>query len=183
MSVIISNYIRQFEYYKLLADKAIQQVPKADVFSLPSVNSNSLAVIMKHLASNMLSRWTDIFESDGEKPWRDRDQEFIIDQESFNDLSQYWESGWSRLFETLNSLEDTDLDKVIYIRNMGHTVREAIIRQLCHYSYHIGQIVYVSRFYCGESFVSLSIPLGDSRKYNAEKFSKDKTIKHFTEDL
>jgi len=179
----INNYIKQFGYYKDLADKAIQQINDLEVFQEPAPGSNSIAVIMKHMAGNMLSRWTDIFDTDGEKPWRERDQEFEIYDMKSTELRTYWEKGWSTLFTTMESLTDDELGKIIYIRNMGHTVQEAIVRQLCHYPYHVGQIVYVSKMIKGESFASLSVPKNASEAYNAEKFAKQKSRKHFTDDL
>jgi len=180
---IINNYVRQFSYYKSLADKAVAQVNEQEVFIEPADGSNSIAVIMKHIAGNMLSRWTDIFNTDGEKPWRNRDQEFEILNMNAQELQAYWEKGWDVLLETLESLSDNDLERIIYIRNMGHTLQEAIVRQICHYPYHIGQIVFVAKLMKGEAFTSLSVPKNASDAYNAEKFAKEKSRKHFTDDL
>jgi hypothetical protein len=130
----------------------------------------------------MLSRWTDFLTSDGEKEWRDREAEFDNDIESRSGLMQKWNEGWKCLFDTLNSLSDNDLDKTIYIRNQGHSVMEAINRQLAHYPYHVGQIVYIAKM-STEKWNSLSIPRGDSKKFNEEKFSKPKHNEHFTEEF
>jgi len=183
MVTYINNYKRQFEYYKSLSDKSIEQISKTDIFLVPSIGSNSISVIMKHIAGNMLSRWTDIFNTDGEKSWRNRDQEFTTKDMSYEEVIDYWEKGWTCLYRTLDTLTDDHLNKTIYIRNMGHTVQEAIIRQLCHYSYHIGQIVYASKIIAEDDFLSLSIPKGNSIAYNKEKFSKEKRDEHFTNDL
>lgn len=180
---MIANYRTQFHYYKTLADKAIAQLADEQVLEVPGAGSNSIAIAMKHVAGNMLSRWTDIWTTDGEKDWRHRDEEFLLRGMSVAEVKAYWEKGWECLMTTLDSLTDADLKRLIYIRNMGHTVQEAIVRQLCHYPYHVGQIVYIAKLLKGPSFQSLSIPVGKSESYNADKFAKDKTRKHFTEDL
>jgi hypothetical protein len=130
----------------------------------------------------MLSRWTDFLISDGEKSARNRDQEFepIIDNR--NELMQYWEKGWKCLLDTLSSLHPDDLSKIIYIRNEGHTVIEAINRQLSHYPYHIGQIVLLAKQFKGDKWNSLSIPKNKSEQFNADRFKKDKDIRQFTDD-
>jgi len=179
----IEVYKKQFSYYKFLAEKSIEQLEDKTLFEVVGEGTNSIAVIMKHISGNLLSRWTNIFEEDGEKEWRERDEEFIDRFEGKADLMEYWNKGWLVLFDTLNELEDLDLEKIIYIRNMGCTVHDAIIRQICHYPYHIGQIVFLAKLIKGESFISLSIPKGESTTYNAERFKKDKSIKHFTDDV
>lgn len=183
MKTYTKNYIRQFKYYKSLADKAIKQITPEQLYLLPEPASNSVAIIMKHIAGNMLSRWTEIFITDGEKEWRHRDVEFDTSDLDHTQLMDYWEKAWTTLFTTLDGLSDSDLEQVIYIRNIGHTVQEAIIRQICHYPYHVGQIVFICKMWKGEAFVSLSIPKGQSGTYNKEKFRKEKTKKHFTDDL
>jgi len=184
METIVANYKRQFWYYKGLAEKAIVQISDEQLFYVPADGSNSVAIIMKHIAGNMLSRWTDIFSTDGEKEGRQRDQEFEISEEMDKAvLLAYWDKAWARLELTLDSITDGDLEKIVHIRNTGHTVQEAIIRQICHYPYHIGQIVYACKLLTGEKFHSLSIPIGESKAYNSEKFAKAKSRKHFTEDL
>ena len=128
----IEVFKKQFEYYKSLAEKSIAQLEDESLFKSPEEGSNSIAIIMKHIAGNMLSRWTNIFEEDGEKEWRNRDEEFIDRFNTKEELMEYWEKGWTKLLETLNQLADEDLDRIIYIRNMGTTVHDAIIRQICH---------------------------------------------------
>jgi len=181
--IILETYEKQFSYYKSLADRTIQQLSTEQMLHVPHHGSNSIAVIMKHIAGNQLSRWTDIFSTDGEKEWRNRDKEFEMEDITASQIFEYWEKGWHTLFTTLRSVSDVDLQRIIYIRNMGHTVQEAVIRQLCHYPYHIGQIVYIGKLLLGDKFASLSIAPGQSAVYNKEKFDKEKGIRHFTDDL
>lgn len=176
-------YIKQFKYYKRLADLSIDRMDDDQLHAISNIGSNSIAVIMRHVAGNMVSRWTDIFTTDGEKSWRNREDEFIDTYPNRSELEAYWSQAWSRLFSTLDDLSDDDLDHIIYIRNMGCTVHDAIIRQLCHYSYHIGQIVFIAKALEGSTFGSLSIPLGESVTYNEKRFDRPKAIRHFTDDL
>lgn len=173
---------KQFLYYKTVGEKAMDQLQAQQLFEVPNENSNSIAIIVKHLWGNMLSRWTDFLTSDGEKPWRQRDAEFENDITTKEDLLQKWNEGWKVFLDTLDSLTEDDLNRIIYIRNEGHTVTEAINRQLAHYPYHVGQIVYVSKLLKSGEWNSLSIPKNKSGDYNAQKFSKEKSIKNFTDD-
>lgn len=134
------------------------------------------------MAGNMLSRWTDIFDTDGEKEWRNRDAEFEDNFKTKTGLLNYWEEGWYTLLETIANLTREDLDKIIYIRSMGHTVMEAINRQLCHYSYHVGQIVLLSKQHKKSEWKFLSIAPGESKKYNEIKNRPGKRRIHFTDD-
>lgn len=174
---------KQFEYYKMLGDKTIAQLPDDKLFWQYNDESNSIAIIVKHLSGNMLSRWTDFLTSDGEKEWRHRDAEFENDIQTKTELIQKWNQGWDCLFNALNSLTIEDLSKTIYIRNQGHSIAEAINRQLAHYPYHVGQMVFIGKMICNEKWTSLSIPKGNSKSYNDEKFSKDKHNEHFTEEF
>jgi hypothetical protein len=174
---------KQFEYYKMLGDKTMEQLPEDKLFWQYNDESNSIAIIVKHLSGNMLSRWTDFLTSDGEKDWRHRDAEFDNDITSKEDLIKKWNEGWDCLFEALNSLQEADFSKTIYIRNQGHSVTEAINRQLAHYPYHVGQMVFIGKMICNENWTSLSIPRGNSNTYNAEKFAKEKHHEHFTEEF
>lgn len=174
---------KQFEYYKMLGDKTIAQLPDDKLFWQYNEESNSIAIIINHLSGNMLSRWTDIFTSDGEKEWRHRDKEFENNIKTKPELIQKWNEGWNCLFNTLNSLQEDDFSKTIYIRNQGHSLTEAINRQLAHYPYHIGQIVFIGKMICNQNWKSLSIPRGNSNTYNAEKFTKEKHKEHFTEEF
>ena len=172
---------KQFAYYKMLGDKAIEQVPEEKLFWQYNPESNSIATIVKHLWGNMLSRWTEFLTSDGEKEWRNRDAEFDNDIKTREELMARWNEGWKCLFDAINPLTTADLEKEIYIRNMGHSVLEAINRQLAHYPYHIGQIVFIAKMVCNDKWNSLSIPKGDSAIYNAEKFANPKHKEHFTD--
>jgi len=174
---------KQFEYYKMLGDKTFSQVQDDKLFWQFNAESNSMATIVKHICGNMLSRWTDFLTSDGEKEFRNRDAEFENDIKSKEELLDMWNEGWTCLFKAINSLSTDDLDKVIYIRNQGHRVTEAINRQLAHYPYHIGQIVYLGKMLAENGWTSLSIPKGNSQSFNQDKFSKPKHREHFTDEF
>lgn len=174
---------KQFNYYKLVGDKTFEQLTFKDLQWTPNESSNSVSVIVKHMVGNMLSRWTNFLNEDGEKAWRLRDQEFIESYKTKEELVAAWENGWNCLFEAISPLTDSDMSKIVYIRNEGHTVSEAIFRQLGHYPYHIGQIAYIGKLIIGENWKSLSIPKGQSTSYNKDKFSKEKGKRHFTDDV
>lgn len=173
---------KQFEYYKMLGEKTIAQLTDEQLFWQYNEESNSIAMIVKHLWGNMLSRWTDFLTSDGEKEWRNREAEFENDTTGREDLLNKWNEGWERLFAALASLNETNMDTIIYIRNQGHSVMEAINRQLAHYPYHVGQIVYIGKMIRDGQWESLSIPRGKSQAYNADKFAKPKSRQHFTDE-
>ncbi|MCT3733425.1 DUF1572 family protein [Elizabethkingia anophelis] len=173
---------KQFSYYKALAEKTFAQLTEEQLFWQYNEESNSIAIIAKHLAGNMLSRWTDIFNTDGEKEWRNRDAEFENDFQSKVELIEFWNKGWNIFQTTLESLKDEDLEKVIYIRNQGHTVLEAINRQLAHYPYHVGQIVFIGKMICNQNWESLSIPRNTSADYNQNMFNKPKHRADFTDE-
>jgi len=183
----MTNYIttvkKQFDYYKSLGEKTFNQVSEDKLFWQPNTESNSIAMIVKHLSGNMLSRWTAFLTTDGEKEWRNRDAEFANDIKTKEELILKWDKGWDCLFKALVKLTDSDLEKVVYIRNMGHNVSEAINRQLAHYPYHIGQIVFIGKLIQNKKWNSLSIPKGTSEDYNKDKFLKPKRKEHFTDDL
>ena len=179
----LESVIKQFEYYKSLGDKTITQLPGEKLFWQYNKESNSIATIIKHLNGNILSRWTDFLTTDGEKEWRQRDGEFENDVQSKEDVLELWNEGWECLFKALNNLTIKDFSKTIYIRNQGHSITEAINRQLAHYPYHIGQMVFVGKMICNENWQSLSIPHGKSNAFNAEKFSQPKHNEHFTEEF
>ncbi|MEZ5015682.1 MAG: DUF1572 family protein [Flavipsychrobacter sp.] len=174
---------QQFTYYKQLGEKSMAQLPDNKLFLQPNENSNSIATIAKHLWGNMLSRWTDFLTTDGEKEWRQRDAEFENDIQTREELLSKWNEGWQCLFNALDSISDKDLSKTIYIRNDGHTILEAINRQVAHYAYHVGQIVYAAKLLKEEEWSSLSIPKNASAQYNEKKFSQEKGDRHFTDDL
>ncbi|SEO85855.1 Protein of unknown function [Flavobacterium sp. CF108] len=173
---------KQFLYYKMLGEKAIEQLEQDQLFVSINEDTNSIATIIKHISGNMLSRWTDFLTSDGEKEWRNRDSEFENDLQSKEEVLEIWNKGWDCLENALNSLKPEQLSDIIYIRNEGHTVIEAINRQLAHYPYHVGQIVFYAKQLKNSSWESLSIPKNKSGNYNAEKFAKEKEIKNFTDD-
>ena|ERR1700743_275144 len=179
----LDSSIKQFEYYKLLGEKAMEQLPEEKLFWQYNNESNSIATIVKHLCGNMLSRWTDFLTLDGEKDWRNRDAEFENDIQTKEELLTKWNEGWQCMLNSLNQLEESDLQKIIYIRNQGHTVMEAINRQLAHYPYHIGQMVYIAKMVADNNWKSLTIPKGNSQSFNAEKFSKPKSRRHFTDEM
>jgi len=172
---------RQFEYYKMLGEKAMEQTEDALLFHQVNEESNSIAIIVKHLWGNMLSRWTNLLTEDGEKPWRERDAEFEATIKTREELLQKWNEGWECLLDALNSVADDDLEKIIYIRNEGHTILEAINRQIAHYSYHVGQIVFIAKMMKNEDWKSLSIPRNKSNDYNTDKFAQEKGVRHFTD--
>ena len=173
---------KQFEYYKMLGDKTFTQLQDEKLFWRYNEDSNSIAIIVKHLWGNMLSRWSDFLTSDGEKEWRNRDAEFENDISTRKELIYKWEEGWKCLFDALNGLTTNDLQKEVYIRNQGHSIAEAINRQLAHYTYHVGQIVFIGKMITDNRWTSLSIPKGNSNSYNADKFSNPKQKGHFTDE-
>jgi hypothetical protein len=178
----LKSTIMQFEFIQNLANKTLAQLSEQEIFRQPSSANNSIAIIMNHLAGNMLSRWTNFLTTDGEKEWRNRDEEFAPPEENLELLLTKWNSGWNCMFDALSQLTSDDLSKLVYIRNQGHTVLEAIQRQLSHYSYHVGQLVYVGKLIRNDEWVCLSIPKGTSSEYNASKFDQAKHREHFTSE-
>jgi hypothetical protein len=173
---------KQFLYYKILGEKAMEQLGPEQLFVSINEETNSIATIVKHLSGNMLSRWTNFLTSDGEKEWRNRDNEFVDTIKTKEELLAIWNKGWDCFLDALNGLEADQLSSIIYIRNEGHTVIEAINRQLAHYPYHIGQMVFYAKILKNGEWSSLSIPKNKSISYNSEKFSKEKSIQHFTDE-
>ena len=218
---------QQFQYYKQLGDKTMDQLNDEQLFWQYNDASNSIAVMAKHLWGNMMSRWTDFLTTDGEKDFRKRDEEFElrvgpslqgvdnnaegvnniaegvnniaegvdndaegvdtanaegVDEHSRAVIIEKWEQGWACLFTALDSINEDNFDTTIYIRNQGHSIPEAINRQMMHYAYHVGQMVYLGRMMKGEDWQSLSIPKGNSKAYNAEKFPQEKGERHFTDE-
>ena len=178
----LQSVIKQFEYYKMLGEKTFAQIEDEKLFWQHNEDSNSIAIIVKHLWGNMMSRWTDFLTSDGEKEWRNRDAEFETEVTTKAEMIRKWDEGWKVFLDTLNSLKEEDLGKIIYIRNQGHTVSEAINRQLAHYPYHIGQIVFIGKM-LSKNWDSLSIPKGNSSQFNDEKFLRPKERGHFTDEF
>jgi len=166
----LSDATLQLRKYKKLAEDALAQVAPEDFFRTIDPESNSVALVVKHVAGNMRSRWTDFLTSDGEKPDRDRDREFENRPgDTRESLMTAWESGWSALFGALENLSDEDLLRTIPIRGEAHTVMQAVHRQLTHYAYHVGQIVFLARHFAGGRWKSLSIPKGRSKDFDVAR--------------
>lgn len=158
--------INAFEANKRLADRAVAQVPDDKLHVALDPNTNSIAVVMKHVAGNLASRWTDFLTTDGEKSWRNRDDEFVDRFGSRAEILEAWERGWECLFNTLKKLKPDDLEKTVTIRGEPHSVPLALERSLGHTCYHIGQIVQVARIHAGEQWQTLTIPRGGSEQFN-----------------
>jgi hypothetical protein len=171
----LTSTLKQFRYYKTLGEKTMDQIPDKALFWQHDQASNSIFTIVKHLSGNMISRWTDFLNSDGEKPNRNREAEFDNDVRTREELMKSWDQGWDCLFRALEPLKEQDLNRIVYIRAEPHSVTEAINRQLAHYPYHIGQIVFIGKMLCGDNWKSLSIPRGQSEQFNREKFSQPKS--------
>lgn len=169
----ISTVIRRLKYYKDLGDKTFDQLEEADFRFQPNNESNSIAIIIHHMAGNMLSRWTNFLEEDGEKSWRTRDAEFTAQDFTREQLIHLWEEGWKCFFEAIQSLTKTQLKQTITIREEPLTVMDAINRQMAHYPYHIGQIIYIAKILKDKSWKNLSIPRGASQLYNNANGVKD----------
>jgi hypothetical protein len=166
MDIFLPAIIDAFQANKRLADRAVVQVPDDKLHIAPDENTNSIAVIMKHVAGNLISRWTDFLTSDGEKPWRNRDDEFVDRFANRAEIIEYWERGWTTLLDTLRGLSPADLEKTVTIRGEPHTVPLALARSLGHTCYHIGQIVQLARFHSGDNWTTLTIPRGGSAQFN-----------------
>ena len=156
--IFLDSAKTSFLYYKKLGEKAITQLQPQQLFVLPGEESNSIAMIVQHLSGNMISRWTDFLITDGEKEWRKRDEEFEAVLKTKEEVLQCWDAGWTCLFNTLNQLQPHQLMQIIYIRKEPHTVVEAINRQLAHYPYHVGQIIFYAKMLKQKDWENLSIP-------------------------
>jgi hypothetical protein len=169
----IADIVFSFRKYKDLAEKAVVQVPGDGFFRQPGEHSNSIALIIKHLAGNLRSRWTDFLTTDGDKPWRDRDSEFVLGPEDTRaQLLSQWEAGWTALFRTLESLQECDWQKIVKIRQEEHSVLQAIHRALTHTAYHVGQIVYLCRLLTTGDWQWLTIPPGHSESVQVGHYLK-----------
>ncbi len=168
----LQSTIKRLSYYKELGDKTFAQLTDADFHYQPNEASNSIAIIIQHTAGNMLSRWTDFLTSDGEKEWRNRDTEFEEQHLSKQQLIEFWEKGWQCLLDALNALTEDDLLKTIYIRSEGLLVVDAVNRQLAHYPYHVGQIIYVAKIITSNNWQNLSIAKGNSSQFNNQMNTK-----------
>ena len=167
----LEDSVGLFRYYKKLAERAIEQCPDEGLFATLDAESNSIAVIVKHMAGNMRSRWTDFLTTDGEKPDRHRDTEFETPPRTRAELLAMWERGWQCVFIALEPLTDADLGKTVTIRTEPHSVMQAINRQVAHYSHHIGQILYVAKHFATAktgTWNSLSVPRGKSTQFTSD---------------
>jgi uncharacterized damage-inducible protein DinB len=163
----LADVIRRFREMKTMADRALSQVPESLWLRRLDPGTNSIATLMRHMSGNMNSRWADFLTSDGEKPGRDRDREFEDPNEAdLAELRSAWEGGWACLFRAVESLRPEDLERTITIRSQPHTVLEAIQRQLAHYSYHVGQMVFLAKHFAGEEWNTLSVARGESQAFN-----------------
>jgi hypothetical protein len=176
---IVQNYfedaIASFKSAKKLADKAIAQLKDEEFFVSLDEEANSVAVIMKHMAGNMFSRWTDFLTTDGEKPNRNRDMEFVIEANTTkDDVLNYWERGWACVFAAVEPLKLEDFEKTVMIRGEPHTIVQAINRQLTHYAYHIGQIVFLAKHFRSTEWSSLTVPRNKSAEFNSKMQSQAK---------
>lgn len=162
----IEDSLSLFRYYKKLAEQAMQQVTDEQLTDTLDPEMNSIAVIVKHMAGNMHSRWTDFLTSDGEKPGRNRDTEFEQPPAGRAELMKLWESGWHCMFRALEPLTENDLGRTVTIRGEAHSVMQAINRQMAHYSYHLGQIVFLAKHLQHAQWKSLSVPRGQSQRFN-----------------
>jgi uncharacterized damage-inducible protein DinB len=169
---LISSAATVFRIHKDWADKAIAQVSDDQIRRSLDENTNSIAVIIKHVAGNLRSRWTDFLTSDGEKPWRNRDDEFVDSFSSRREILDYWERGWTCLFATLQQLAPEDLAKSVVIRGQPHSVPMAILRSLAHCSYHCGQIMLIARLLAKDDWETITIPRGGSEQFNSHVWDK-----------
>jgi hypothetical protein len=168
MNEYVSAFVDAFLANKRLADRAVAQVPDDKLYIALDDHTNSIAIIMKHVSGNLLSRWTDFLTTDGEKPSRDRDSEFIDAFSNRDEILEYWELGWSRLLSTVSDLNDEDMNQIVTIRGVTHPVPLAMTRSLGHTCYHVGQIVQLARYHAGEQWQTLTIPRGASREFNEQ---------------
>lgn len=165
-SSYIQDSLSLFHYYKRLAERAMEQVTDEQLFVAIGKEANSIAVIVKHMTGNMLSRWADFLTTDGEKPDRDRDSEFVEPPATRKELTALWEDGWNRLFAAIEPLTEADLKRAVTIRGEAHSVMQAINRQLAHYPHHVGQIVLLAKHFACDHWQSLSVPRNKSADFN-----------------
>lgn len=170
----LSDSLRSFRNYKKLAERAIEQVSDEEFFATIDEEANSIAVVVKHIAGNLRSRWTDFLTTDGEKDFRDRDTEFEITLDTRESLMEFWETSWQTLFDAIEPLTTDNLSRTVTIRGQPHTVVEAINRQLTHYAYHIGQIVLLAKHFRSTEWKTLSVPKNRSADFN--RFLAEKQV-------
>lgn len=170
--IYLDSVQKRLLYYKSLGEKTLAQLTAEQLHWQPAGDPNSIYLIIKHISGNMLSRWTDFLTSDGEKPWRNRDQEFETDAVPLEKILAIWEEGWKCMMDAIAALQPDDLEKTVYIRQEPHSVTDAINRQLSHIPYHVGQIVYIGKMIAQEKWQSLSIPKGQSQDFNRKMSGK-----------
>jgi uncharacterized protein DUF1572 len=169
----LTDSLSLFGYYKKLAERAMEQVADQELFAVLDKEMNSIAIIVKHMAGNMRSRWRDFLSSDGEKPDRNRDSEFVEPPATREALMQLWEQGWNYVFTALKPLSDPDLGRTVTIRGEPHSVMQAINRQIAHYAYHCGQIVFLAKHFQHAQWKSLSVPRNKSAEFNRRVLAKE----------
>jgi hypothetical protein len=169
----LEDSIALFHYYKKLAERAMEQVKDESLTTVLDSEMNSIAIVVKHMAGNMRSRWTDFLTTDGEKPDRNRDNEFVDAPVSRTSLNKMWEEGWATLFAALSPLSEADLGKTVLIRGEAHSVMQAVNRQIAHYAYHCGQIVMLAKHFQAEDWKSLSVPRGQSAEFNKKVANRE----------
>jgi Protein of unknown function (DUF1572) len=175
----LDDVLRQLRKLKDLADKAVAQIDDEQLFAVLDPEANSIALVMKHIAGNMRSRWTDFLTTDGEKPDRDRDREFELEPgDTKSTILAAWDEGWTRTFAAVSALSGDDLGRTIRIRGEKHTVLEAINRQMTHYAAHVGQIVLLAKHHAGATWQSLSIPRGKSKEFDVAKSGAAYNLEH-----
>lgn len=171
-NTFLQSALKEFRDYKALGDKTFAQLEEKDFHFQPNEECNNIAIVIQHMHGNMLSRWTNFLNEDGEKQWRQRDDEFEIHSFNKEQLLKLWEEGWQLVLNTIESLTEDDLSKTIFIRSKPHSVVEAINRQLTHYASHVGQIIMLGKIIKGKTWQTLSIPKGQSANFNAKMTNK-----------
>ena len=164
----LKDSLSLFAYYKKLGENALAQCPDDGLFRVLDGESNSIAIVVKHMAGNMRSRWTDFLTSDGEKPDRNRDSEFEQPPKTRAELLDVWDAGWKIVFAALEPLGDSDLSRTVKIRGEEHSVMQAVNRQIAHYAYHVGQIVYLAKHFAGDGWKALTVPKNRSKEFTAD---------------
>lgn len=174
--LFLDEALKTFRSYKKLGEKAFEQLNDEEFFAQIDEESNSVAVIIKHMAGNMISRWTDFLTTDGEKPDRHRDAEFVAGEETRDEIMARWERGWRAVFAAIEPLQAEDVTRTVFIRGEAHTVVKAIDRQIAHYAYHVGQIVFLAKHLKSKDWKSLSVPRNRSAEFNAYLAEKNRKM-------
>ena len=183
MAEFLPAFKKQFFYYKSLINKSLEQLSDEQILFRTDKSTNSIAIILNHLAGNMLSRWTNFRTEDGEKEWRNRDEEFEENFGTIEELKEKWNRAWQVVENELSQISEENMNDIVYIRNGGHTILEAFFRQSNHLAYHTGQIVHQAKLLEKENFKTLSIAKGKSNDFNKKKFGIGRSKRHFTNDV